>query len=145
MIMLNIWVPGIPVPQGSKRAYNGRVVDSNQATLRPWRDTITTTAADALAQHPGDWPATAPMNVGCRFQFPRLAAHHTKRGTVRDNAPYYKPTRPDIDKLLRAVLDALTAAAIWADDAQVVTVQAGKVYDGNPGLQLHITPIRSHP
>lgn len=36
--------------------------------------------------------------------------------------------RPDLDKLCRAVLDALTDAGIWHDDSQVCSLSAIKVY-----------------
>lgn len=47
-----------------------------------------------------------------------------KPKTAKQTTP---SVRPDIDKLLRAVLDALTGVA-YADDAQVVSVTTAKVY-----------------
>jgi len=38
--------------------------------------------------------------------------------------------KPDVDKLTRAVLDALTAAGVWKDDAQVCDLRAVKHYPG---------------
>jgi hypothetical protein len=38
--------------------------------------------------------------------------------------------RPDLDKLVRAVLDALTGPVL-ADDGQVVLLSAGKFYPGD--------------
>jgi len=40
-----------------------------------------------------------------------------------------KPTvKPDLDKMVRSVLDALTSAHVWNDDAQVLTLVAHKMY-----------------
>ena len=48
--------------------------------------------------------------------------------------------RHDVDKLARAVLDALTDAALWKDDSQVAQLVAEKRwYDGRLGAGVHVT------
>lgn len=141
--VLTVWVPGTPQPQGSKRVYNGRPIDSNAKTLRPWRQAITAAANQALLDLPQPWPHTAPMVVTLECRFPRLKAHYTNAGQVKPGAPRAKTTRPDIDKLARAALDALTDAAVWADDAQVVELAATKTYGREPGLYALIAPMTS--
>jgi Holliday junction resolvase RusA-like endonuclease len=46
----------------------------------------------------------------------------------------YHCARPDVDNLLKSVMDALTMAGAWKDDAQVSEVNARKVYasEGRP-------------
>jgi crossover junction endodeoxyribonuclease RusA len=44
---------------------------------------------------------------------------------------------PDLDKLVRAVLDGLTAIA-YRDDGQVVRLTAAKVYGVNPGVWVQM-------
>ena len=39
---------------------------------------------------------------------------------VKQSAPVFPATMPDIDKLMRAILDGLTDAQVWLDDGQVV-------------------------
>lgn len=46
------------------------------------------------------------------------------------------PVTPDADKLLRSVMDALTAANVWADDSQVVWPQAMKIRHRHPGALI---------
>jgi Holliday junction resolvase RusA-like endonuclease len=68
--------------------------------------------------------------VECTFFLERPKAHcgtGRNEGIVKDGAPAYPVVRPDADKLLRAVLDALTGR-VWADDAQVVVATARKRY-----------------
>ena len=51
--------------------------------------------------------------------------------------------RPDLDKLIRAVLDGITDVLI-PDDAQVISITAGKEYaerDEPPGLQIAVTRV----
>jgi Holliday junction resolvase RusA-like endonuclease len=59
-----------------------------------------------------------PVGVSFDFRFPRPRSHYGKRGLL-PSAPRHMVTKPDLDKLIRAALDALTGI-IWRDDAQVV-------------------------
>lgn len=50
-------------------------------------------------------------------------------------------TKPDIDNYLKAVMDGVTKAGLWKDDAQVVSVSAAKYYaeiDGEPRVEVRI-------
>jgi len=47
--------------------------------------------------------------------------------------------RPDLDKLERAIGDALTDAGVWVDDGQVVNSHTQKWYAETPGV--HITVL----
>ena len=40
----------------------------------------------------------------------------------------FKGTRPDIDNLVKGLLDAITKAGIWDDDAQAQIIEASKMY-----------------
>jgi Holliday junction resolvase RusA-like endonuclease len=44
---------------------------------------------------------------------------------------------PDLDKLIRAVLDGLTAIA-YKDDAQVTEIRAIKIYGERPGVEIQV-------
>lgn len=130
-------VPGTPAPQGSKRAFvvAGRAVmaEANQAT-KPWRASVAAAAAEAM---PGG-PRSDPAIVELQFAFARPRGHFGKRG-LRPSAPTYKATKPDVDKLARAVLDAITGVVI-RDDAQVVQLTASKLFadDGAAGVTVGI-------
>lgn len=112
-----LFVPGEPVPQGSKD-YKGHrrgraVLVESAAGLHDWRARI------AWAAHECGWrPADAPFAVDCEFVLPRPL--HTPKSRT---PPAIR--RPDVDKLLRAVLDALTGVA-WTDDARVTDTRARK-------------------
>lgn len=144
---LTICVHGKPITQGSKtRNRFGGVRDDNATTLKPWRDNVRSAALDALAGATY-WFGGGPVTVAVTFRFARPAGHYgTGRNAhlLRDSAPAY-PTGSrssgDIDKLQRACLDALTDAAVWRDDAQVVDVVAHKRWadDANPpGADIYV-------
>lgn len=136
---IGIRVHGIPIPQGSKVAnfHAPGVRDSNDKKLRPWRKTVRAQAEDVVRHHD---TLTGPVKVWVRFTFTRPPSHYrTGRNAylVRDAAPRF-PGRlhGDIDKLVRAIFDALTDAAVWADDTQVVDVRARKFYAGEDEYAL---------
>lgn len=121
--ILRVFVPGVPAPQGSKsfvgRARSGRaiLVESSRA-VKPWRATI----AEALRKDGLPlliYAAHVPVHATLTFVMPRPKA--TPRGT---NPPATK--RPDLDKLVRAVFDAIGTAEVWHDDSQVTMLSAFK-------------------
>jgi Holliday junction resolvase RusA-like endonuclease len=59
--------------------------------------------------------------------------------------PREKRSRPDLDKLIRAVGDALTGV-LWTDDAQIVTWSTGKGYvDSDPCMRLSVMIVEEAP
>lgn len=96
--------------------------------LKAWRDAVAE-AAQAAFQGP---PRLGPVAVGITFLMPRPKADVDRHGQPKPTAPTYPAVRPDIDRLVRSVLDAITGVVI-ADDAQVVHLEAGKVY-APPGM-----------
>lgn len=143
---IGIRVYGLPIPQGSKRiARRGKgkaqrtfLLDNNEATLHPWRAKVT---AEATAQYLGLPTITNPVKVWVRFTFERPPSHYRagrNAHLLRDGAPPAPTGRDlgDVDKLIRAVFDALTVAKVWADDSLVVDVRARKVYAGEDELAL---------
>ncbi len=113
---LSFFVPGKPVPQGSKRHVgNGRMVEMGK-DLKPWRESIRWAA---LERSHGPLMYEGPVSVRLQFVMPRPASAPKRKTT-----PGIK--RPDVDKLIRSVLDALSSAGVWRDDSQVVEVYASK-------------------
>lgn len=113
--VIECFVPGKPAPQGSKRYVgNGTSIESSKR-VKPWRADI---REHLLARWDGP-PLDGPVIVRLEFVMPRPAST-PKRSTP----PAVK--RPDLDKLTRAVLDAIGSAGVWGDDSQVVTLRAHK-------------------
>ena len=120
-------VYGAPVPQGSKRAFHGRIVDMAPKRLRSYRQDLHVTALEAMRGVP---PFTGPVEVTVTFFIPRPKNHYgtgRNAGTRKASAPIAPAKPPDIDKLARAVLDGLTGA-VFRDDAQVVGLTLSKLW-----------------
>ena len=85
----------------------------------------------------------AAVRVELAFDFPRPKAHFgtgRNQELLKRSAPLYKRTAPDLDKLARAVLDALTHSGVLRDDALVVELHCSKQYADDPGVNVKIRP-----
>lgn len=71
------------------------------------------------------------------FFFPAIKKCKIQKGDLYAS-PVYKATKPDIDNLIKTVLDVLTDAQIWTDDNIVVSITARKWYSGHPLGQTHV-------
>lgn len=123
-------VHGVPAPQGSKRAFvvNGRaVLTESSAKVKPWREAVVNAAVDAMN---GREPLEGPVAVFVSFRLPRPK-------TVKRDLP---SVRPDLDKLSRSTLDALTTAQVFKDDSQVCDMHIYKRY-GLPGADITVTVL----
>lgn len=83
------------------------------------------------------------MCVRAEFRFARPKSHLTKKGVLTKSAPRTHVSKPDLDKLVRTVLDALTGVVIH-DDSQVCGIVAQKDY-ADPGVQVVVTMIEQEP
>ena len=122
---------GNPVPQGSIRSLGkGRPsVHANQNLLLPWRTHVQIEAQRALGDQT---PFAGPVLAILLFTVPKPKSAPVRKMT-------WPVKRPDLDHLIRACLDALTAAGVWKDDSQVVRITAAKHYP-NEGLGALYTP-----
>ena len=130
-------VRAVPAPQGSKNQWGAE----SSAKVRPWREAVRTEAAAAMrdTNHP---PLAGPVAVVVTFFLPRPKAHYGAKG-LKTTAPVTCAKRPDLDKLLRSTLDALTAAGVHGDDSQVVHLTGAKMYaDPAPvGAVITVRPL----
>jgi len=128
--MISFFVAGEPAPKGSTRSFytGGKVITTNaNRRTKDWEMRIATEAQMMLynALHrpvdlgPGWVPTNKAVWVVARFllkrpkSLPKKVIHDIKR--------------PDLDKLIRAVLDGITGILI-EDDSQIVHIIATKQY-----------------
>lgn len=124
-IEYEFFVAGTPVPQGSKSAAIGRdgrvhVYEKLGKRLKVWRDVVTIVAK---SERKGAPPLQGALGVSLMFH-----VKHPVKGARREHPMGV----PDLDKLVRGVLDALTHARIWVDDSQVCELHATKLYAARP-------------
>lgn len=125
-------VLGKPAPQGSKRHVGKGVMVESSKRCMPWRQLVKKTAKRLL---PVGWHANmdAAISVSLVFVFARpndqFINNRPGIGRLKPDAPRYCTKRiGDIDKLCRAVLDALSEGTVYNDDAQVISLIASRRY-----------------
>ncbi len=127
-------VAGLPAPKGSRttgRRRDGSVYSRPASGgEKPWTDAV---ALVARAHRPGGATLPPPYAVSLAFAMPRpgRAVH-----------PY--PTRSDLDKLIRGVLDGLVRGDLIADDRHVTHLIAMKRWAerrGAEGVTVIVQPV----
>lgn len=117
-------VVGVAAPQGSKSLWRGRMVEANPRT-KLWRIAVQEAAEKALAGRDGF--GKLPVSATAWVYLPRGKTVTRK----------YPSTKPDSDKLFRAIGDALTLAGVFHDDCQIVDQHAHKRYaDDQPYVEI---------
>jgi Holliday junction resolvase RusA-like endonuclease len=122
-------IDGVPVPQGSKigghRKDGSIFMREAVRSLPAWREHVINTLRE---QKPDDWePMALPAMARLKFWLPRPK----NRPKTIDVLPIVKP---DVDKLLRAILDATKIAGVVVDDAMFWDVHPSKRYAIDPVL-----------
>jgi crossover junction endodeoxyribonuclease RusA len=122
---LRFIVDGEPRSQGSMTAvYNrrlgvARVRHVAAPALSLWRTEVRNAAKAAGAEK---WSGP----IGLRISFGLHAPQDRRHGY---------PKRPDLDKLIRAVMDALTGTC-YLDDSQVVRIRASKSWRSDTVIEV---------
>lgn len=135
--LISFDVEGKPIPKGSMRPIgNGRMID--QTNTKPWMKAVRYAALSAWGEARDAESRTwidVPVSVVVMFYFPRPAS-------AKDRPYPHKRSVGDIDKLSRAVLDALQPTkkepGVLADDALVVDLLAFKRYADTEKVGAHI-------
>lgn len=122
---------GEPAPQGSKTVTRWGAIREVSKKIQPWRASI---QYACQVQYKGP-VITGPVSLEVVFVMPRSKGHWSKsikkNGQLLPSAPVEHTKTPDVDKLLRGVLDPLTircGGCVLEDDSIVVSVQASKRY-----------------
>ncbi len=133
-VVKTFFVAGEPVTKGSIRAFVPRgwtrpvLTSTGGKELKAWESNVSWTAKqEGVKPLPGAVSLTLTFELPRPKSLPKKVAAHTKK--------------PDIDKLARAVCDALTGIA-YADDSQIVSLTVSKRYatDGAvSGCKIAIT------
>jgi crossover junction endodeoxyribonuclease RusA len=136
---IQFFVPGVPRAQGSKRHVGHGVMVEMSKDLGPWR-----TAIAEYAKKEADGEVfLGDLQLRAVFYFSRPASHYgtgRNAGQLKKTAPRYVGKNPDIDKLVRALGDALTISGAIRDDRYVVRVEAEKRY-GDPGVLVNLQTL----
>ena len=170
--MIEFEVSGLPKPQGSKTAMvipPKNLVSSLHAiagskdprkafyaatstivkevagdALKEWREEVEDAAKEVMK---GKTIYAEPVAVTLVFFLRRPKKDYRTglhAGVIKDSAPTFHDKTPDIDKLTRAVFDAMTEV-VYGDDSMVVRMQCVKDFAKvrhETGCRVLVEPIR---
>lgn len=125
--MIHLTIPLSPVAKARPRVINGRAY--TPTATASYERTVKLCAAHLT-------PLSGPIEAEIAFIFPRLKS---ATSTARE----VKATRPDIDNLIKAILDGLNGLG-FSDDGQVVQITASKWYaaaDEEAHVEVKLCPF----
>ena len=76
-----------------------------------------------------------PIRLTIEFHFPLLKSWSKKKHVAM--VGQYKRTKPDIDNLIKTVLDAANGH-VWQDDNQIVEIRSFKKYAETPKVIMEL-------
>ena len=131
--VIQFTVYGNPQPKGSAKAFayikDGKPMASVTAAnnkTKPWQQTLSVMAQ----QHRPDQIYRGAVKLTLRFYFSRPKSVSVKKRPDHT-------VKPDLDKLVRTVGDALKGV-IYSDDSKVTDIVTSKAYDDNPRVEIEI-------
>ncbi len=141
-------VLGTPAPKGSSRAFykagmkRAVIVKDNSDRQRSWEGAVREAALEKLGELVTPRFVDAQLEVQVCFYLARPAGHWGKgknAGKLTSKATPRPRGTPDIDKLVRSTLDALTGS-VFDDDSRIVRIVAEKRYaaPGQEGAEISI-------
>ena len=141
--ILEMAIGGEPQPKGSMKAIPAKNKDgtlriamkNDNPKTKEWQDLM---SFHATSEMRGALPWEGPVVINAFFKLTRPKTHFMAKGKLRNDLVVEHIDKPDLDKLIRCVLDALTGIC-YVDDSQVVTVSGTKSYSdfsNYPGVTL---------
>lgn len=125
--MKELFIKTVPIPKGRPRFYGGHAVTPEKTRkyeklIRDsWEHGIV--EADSLMIDM-EFVMPIPQSLSKKKQSELVAAPHTKK--------------PDLDNLVKAVLDALNGVA-YMDDSRISNINASKEYGREPSVWIGIS------
>lgn len=141
-------IPGRAVPQGSMRHVGGgRLLHSEK--LQEWRG-VAVPALQAAARQQGWTRCDQPMMLRWYAAFNRPKSHYytgRNAGVLRDAYRFVRmAVTPDLDKVERAICDALTLSGVIADDRLIDWSTGSKIWTAEPGAEEYVfVRLRTYP
>lgn len=135
MTDIKFLVPGVPVPKSRIPTNGGKFAFTPKKTV----------AYEGLVRHsysekyPDVEPTSDLVELFVTFAFPIPAGAKRKRGPDKIVPGDRHAIRPDLDNLIKSVLDGLNQVA-FVDDKQVVGIHAIKIYGKVPGAIVSLRP-----
>ena len=134
--MIRLTIPGKPIGKGRPRATSrgGFVRMYTPKTTAEYERKIQDMFA---ADYPGYKPISGPVALYIRAYYPIPSSTSKKKARLMEDGDIPCVKKPDLDNVIKTVMDALSGLA-YEDDSQVVLVDADKRYSGSGFITILI-------
>ncbi len=101
------------------------------APVRTWKSAIAATVIECKLYNK---MIDCPVKLSAAFYLPL-----PKSGKIKELTPHN--SKPDLDNLVKALMDVLTTSKVWTDDKLVQDLSLQKYYSAVPGVRFSITKV----
>lgn len=132
-------VYGTPIGKGRPRA------TSRGGFVRMYTDAKTlgfeaAVADEARTAMKGWEPFDTPMQLQLSAYYPIPKSWSKKKRQLAMDGDIHPQVKPDLDNVMKAVLDALNSV-VYADDSQVINMVATKRYSSDPRVEVYVHEV----
>lgn len=124
---------GKPQPKERPKVYNGHGITPTKTRQYEAR-----LAAEWVRKYPTS--VAEPVSVNLVFYLPTPTSWSKKKKELAERGIIRPTSRPDVDNLVKIILDGLNGVA-FLDDKQVVELYASKWYSENPRTEVKVTEL----
>jgi Holliday junction resolvase RusA-like endonuclease len=126
VIVAKFTVLGVPAPQGSKNAFKTKggktVVSEGSPALPAWRQAVSAEALRVREELGVTLDGALRLDAEFRFAMPKSAPAWAK-----EQGLMLHTTKPDMDKLVRALGDSCKDAGLIAEDSRIAVSRVAKI------------------
>lgn len=133
--MKQLTIDGVPVAKGRPRL--GRYGTYTPKKTQKYEEYV---KACWVSKYGAIQPAEQPLEVNIVFYMPIPKSVNKKRKAEILSGRLKHTKKPDIDNLIKSVLDALNGLA-YADDSKIIKVAVEKQYSEKPRTELSIKEV----
>jgi len=124
---LTLTIPGEPRGKGRPRFTRSGHAYTDAAT-REYENHVAQCVAQAMRYEDGPFPLACPLVLNAVFYMPE-----------RKRPKFPVPAvRPDLDNLVKSLLDGMELARLFVSDALIVELNAWKLYSPTPGVLVRV-------
>lgn len=139
--MITFTVEGTPRPQGSKRHVGRGIMVESSKYVANWRAYAKLKASQVFSHADDRIEKPNAVEVTAIFYFDRPKSHFRSNGELKADAPIFHTGRPDGEKLMRALLDAITGIC-FQDDSQAAKQNIEKRYGGCARTEVCVSVLK---
>ena len=128
-----------PIPQSRPRFDSRNKRAYEKANIKAYKQRVGYIARKEFKQ-PIERDTPLEINMKFYMPIPKYLSNVKKNRLTLEKEVRYVTKKPDLDNLLKAILDGLNGIAYF-DDGQVVKLSVEKVYSFNPRTEIEILAL----